>query len=384
MKTQQTKSQERNHRIRELSARACMCLDEILPKIGISYKVNGNRLYGCCPVHSGNNPQAWTMYPDGHTTPGIWQCFTRQCHVKHGHYLLDLIVAIKVKYEVGYTKRDAIDWLCHEMGFPSIDAVPLPDSYESYRRKERTRDYYFTLDQRTERPKGSMNRYEFRNMVEMPAPYYVKRGFSPESLTHFDVGYSKRINRVIVPVYDEDFKHTIGFVGRSVFDKCEKCQLWHSPDSHCPTLSMDQIRASKWINIQNFETGQTLYNIWHAKQTIAATQTAVLVEGPPDVWRLHEAGIKNAVAMFGLDIGDEQIVQLMMNRTANVIILTDNDEAGINAAKCLREKLHKTFRLYFPTIVAKDIGDENLDQVTKDVMPHLNKVKEFWETCQTF
>ena len=73
---------------------------------------------------------------------------------------------------------------------------------------------------------------------------------------------------------------------------------------------------------------------------MASTGTAVLVEGNPDTLRLHQIGVKTAVAPCGTALTEDQI-GLIKSRAANVIIIGDTDEAGKdamqkNAELCLK------------------------------------------------
>jgi DNA primase len=106
------------------------------------------------------------------------------------------------------------------------------------------------------------------------------------------------------------------------------------------------------------------------------TNSIILVEGPGDVWRLEEAGIKNSVAIFGVDLTEEQLVLLGSSWCTNVIICMDNDEAGIKASENLSKTLRRMYKLYFPKLIQKDLGESSVEEVKKLFSPILNSIKE--------
>ena len=93
--------------------------------------------------------------------------------------------------------------------------------------------------------------------------------------------------------------------------------------------------APKYINSPAsalFKKGNILFGLAEARSTIHKTQTAHLVEGYTDVMRLHEVGVHSAVARMGTALTDEQIALLKRAGAQNIVILPDNDQAGIAAA----------------------------------------------------
>ena len=93
--------------------------------------------------------------------------------------------------------------------------------------------------------------------------------------------------------------------------------------------------APKYINSPAsalFKKGNILFGLAEARSTIHKTQTAHLVEGYTDVMRLHEVGVHSAVARMGTALTDEQIALLKRAGAQNIVILPDNDSAGIAAA----------------------------------------------------
>ena len=108
-----------------------------------------------------------------------------------------------------------------------------------------------------------------------------------------------------------------------------------------------------------------------ASDYIKKYQTVILVEGQGDVWRMHEAGYKSCVGIFGSSINEDQLLLLEQSGTLNVIILTDSDEAGNKACSQIIKKCGRRFNYYRPNISTKDVGDMSIDQIKEELHPQL-------------
>ncbi len=132
---------------------------------------------------------------------------------------------------------------------------------------------------------------------------------------------------------------------------------------------------TKWRHM-NFNAQSTLYRFYEAKPEIIKTNTVVLVEGPADVWKLSEAGIKNVVGLFGNNLHDGQERLLASAQCMTIIGLLDNDDAGKVGMHSIKEKFGRLYRMYFPTLTgqAKDLGELNSDVITQSVKPTIDKI----------
>ncbi len=80
-----------------------------------------------------------------------------------------------------------------------------------------------------------------------------------------------------------------------------------------------------------FDKGRLLYGLPWARDGMAATRTAVLVEGYTDVLTLHRAGLTNAVGSMGTSLTQGQ-ADLLKRFVDDVVISYDQDAAGGAAA----------------------------------------------------
>ena len=222
---------------------------------------------------------------------------------------------------------------------------------------------------------GGISRESVRQFLKVPAQYYIDRGYSKEILDKYDVGLcdnpkKEMFNRVVVPIYNQDHTKMIGCTGRSIFEKCSSCSSFHSSSDQCP--SSDRVWLSpKWRHNTDFKSQNHLYNLWFAKDYILKTGTAIIVESPGNVWRLEENDIHNSVAIFGSSMSDRQKFFLDSSGAMNLVILTDNDEAGRLAAEKIKQRCQHAYRIYIPNISKPDVGEMTPEEINNEIKPLL-------------
>lgn len=122
--------------------------------------------------------------------------------------------------------------------------------------------------------------------------------------------YDRFRGRLIVPISGLDGE-VIGFGGRV---------LPGAPD-----------KLAKYINSPEsvlYKKSKVLYGIDLAREHIRRTRQAVLVEGYFDVIGLHQAGVKNAVAVCGTALTPEHVDLLKRCDCREIVLLFDGDPAG--------------------------------------------------------
>lgn len=358
--------------INELTDKACQDPDRLFHELGIEARLQGRKYAAPCPVHDGDNPSAFNFYHDGESVRGIWICRTHQCHIKWKKNLAGLIQGIKSReYKRKFSWRETVDWLIKFNNLGSIEKIKLPDNATLQKRKASR--IIHRLNVEPAKKSTGWSRDWVRKQLQIPSEYYIKRGYSNEILNRYDIGFYPSQNRVSVPVYDDNHTFCVGFSARSLYGECDKCKLYHHPDVYCPKETEDIVKSVKWRNSKDFDSGNYLYNYWFAKEHILKSGVAILVEGPGDVWRLEENNINISLALFGVELTEQQRVILDRSGALSLIILLDNDEAGRNASKALWNKLHRSYRLYFPKIQSDDVGELHSDAITSDIQPYINK-----------
>ncbi len=170
--------------------------------------------------------------------------------------------------------------------------------------------------------------------------YFESRGITMESGKYFNLGYSKNMDMVTVPVHSPDGM-PIGIVGRSIEGKSFK-------------------------NSTNLPKSKTLFNIHRAKKIGG---NVIVVESSFDAIRVHQAGFPNVVATLGGFLSTEQ--QHLLNRYFNkILIMTDSDLAGRQLGLSIANKLKMKDLLWasyeygkiYPHD-AKDVGDMTDEEI---------------------
>jgi DNA primase len=175
---------------------------------------------------------------------------------------------------------------------------------------------------------------------EAGVEYFRSRGINQQSIKDFDLGYSKNMGMVTVPVHSPDGM-PIGIVGRSIEGKSFK-------------------------NSTNLPKSKTLFNIHRAKKI---GDHVIVVESSFDAIRVHQSGFPNVVATLGGFLSKEQ--QSLLNRHFNrITIMTDADLAGRELGFSIANKLRMKDLLWssyqygkiYPHD-AKDAGDMTDEEI---------------------
>ena len=93
-------------------------------------------------------------------------------------------------------------------------------------------------------------------------------------------------------------------------------------------------QGAKYLNTPEtplYKKSRVLYGIDLAREAIRRTRAAVLVEGYFDVIGLHQAGVRNAVAVCGTALTPEHVELLKRCDCREVTVLFDGDVAGLAA-----------------------------------------------------
>ena len=99
--------------------------------------------------------------------------------------------------------------------------------------------------------------------------------------------------------------------------------------------------TAKYLNTKEtkiFRKSNILFNYANAKKTIREKGEIIIVEGNMDAIMLSASGIKNVVALMGVALSNEQIKEINKLK-ARVVLMLDNDEAGLEATKKVGQKL---------------------------------------------
>ncbi len=344
--------QVNNQQILKLSNQLFGKLESLLKYFEIEYIEYPNRYAFACPVHGGDNPEGCSIFTDGNTAKGNWNCWTNNCQEDFGRNLFGFVRGVLSNDRAKTVSiAETVKFCLEFLGLSSDDLQFIKDV-------ETNNDIKLLdiFDRTPQRVESSIDRNTVTESIDIPAKYYINRGYTEETLKKFDIGTCNKKSRpmsgrVVVPIYDEGYNY-IGCIGRAQYENMKP----------------------KWLHSKGFRKSSYLYGLNLAKDEILSTSTAVLVEGQGDVWRMHEAGVTNTVGIFGANLSDDQLVLLEKSGALNLVILTDYDDAGCRAAEQIIAKCGRRFNYYRPEITEKDVGDMTVDQIQTQIIDQLHGV----------
>ncbi|MFJ8729955.1 DNA primase [Streptomyces bauhiniae] len=183
--------------------------------------------------------------------------------------------------------------------------------------------------------------------------FLAERGFDQAAAVHFGVGYSPQgwdhLTRYLRGKGFSDKELILSGLAqdgrRGPIDRFRGRLMWPIRDIGGEVVGFgarklyESDNGPKYLNTPDtaiYKKSQVLYGIDLAKQQIAKSSRAVVVEGYTDVMACHLAGVTTAIATCGTAFGSDHIKilrrLLMDNGSARVIFTFDGDAAGQKAA----------------------------------------------------
>ena len=259
-----------------------------------------------CPYHGNHRTPAGEV--DKKT--GIFFCFACQ-------YVTDLVDLVST--QSGRTYFQSVRFIKSleediDLGVQVAESLKQKELYTQYPQEDVTR------------------LHEAAVASERAMSYYARRSITKESVLKFGLGYSELRDMVTIPVHSPDGM-LLGFVGRSVEGKDFK---------NTPGLP----KAKTLFNLNRVKTSKNVY----------------VVESSFDAIRLDQCGFA-AVATLGSNVSNFQI-DLLKKYFNDIIVIADNDDAGGNMVKKLRDKLSSRVSVISLEQQYKDVGDMD-DQAIK-------------------
>ena len=275
----------------------------------VTLKHKGTNLMACCPFHAERTP-SFAVNP----ARGIFKCFG--CG-KGGD-------AITFLRENGMEYPDALRHIAKKYG------IEIQETANGEMDVEMTKKMQV-------RATASVLQAHFAMSEADTSPglkYWLERGFKPETLDEFGIGYcdgSKPAHiadadlsdvgatnekgnlifyrRSTIPLHDKS-GNVIGWAGRSIEQDDTKAKYINSPTTV----------------IYNKSTH--LFNLHRAAKSIRAKQEVWLVEGYADVMAAWQSGIHNVVGLCGTALTDAHVNQLRKfngDKPLRIVLALDNE-----------------------------------------------------------
>ena len=307
-------------------------ITKVIEDEGIELKRQGANYECCCPFHGEKTP-SFKVSP----ARNIYHCFG--CGESG-----DAISFVR-KYK-NMTYVEALEYLAAKFGI----------QYEKREMTPEEREREFLVSQLMD-VNSAANEYFHNCLKKSPGAlkYIEHRGWSDETRELFGLGYAPEKGGLLEYMTGRGWKpealYKAGLVKKSDHDGSYYDTFRHriifpvfGRTGYIAGFSgryLGKKDVPKYLNTSDtelYKKSRLLFG-WHqAYRSIATTGTAILVEGNPDVCRLHQIGQKNAVAPLGTALTKEQI-DLMKTKARNVIIIGDTDNAGRAAVRKNSEAL---------------------------------------------
>jgi DNA primase len=292
----------------------------------------GSRWVGLCPFHDERTPSFSVNAVDK-----LFYCFG--CEAKG-----DAIGFLQ--QTEGLDFREATEFLAERYGVE----LELEDEDPAAERRRRRRERLLAVLERTAKFYAAYL-WDSGEAARARA-YLAERGFDEEVLREFRVGYSPSAwDRMMLGARQSGFSEeelvAAGLAQRGknggLYDRFRGRIMFPLADSRGKVLGfgarqMGEGRGPKYLNTSEndlYHKGRQLFGIDVARKEAMRTARFVVVEGYTDVLALHQAGIREAVAIMGTALTQEQLAELAKvgdgNRRGLVYLALDADRAGRDA-----------------------------------------------------
>ena len=170
--------------------------------------------------------------------------------------------------------------------------------------------------------------------------YLLGRGYADDAWDRFELGYAMPgwddVKRTLSTRHGEDVLIELGLLVKGdtrTYDRFRDRTIFPILDLSGRPIAFGG-RAfdgePKYLNSPKtplFDKGRELYGLSWARDTLAKTRSAILVEGYTDVLSLHQAGLTGAVGSMGTALTQGQAA-LLGRFVDEVVIAYDRDAAG--------------------------------------------------------
>jgi len=287
---------------------------------------SGRTFRGLCPFHSEKHP-SFFVYPEQQS----WHCFGA-CNTGG-----DVFSFIMKKQGIDF--GEALRQLAQRAG------VTIPSRFEPGAESEE-RQRLYQINQAAA--------LYFHNLLNSTAgekakSYVTERGFTPQTISDFQLGYSPDKWEGLKKYFTErDYTEkellNAGLIiepeGKKTHDRFRNKLMFPISDARgriigfgARVLEPSAEGLPKYINSPQtpvFDKSGSLYGINLATTAIRQQDQAVIVEGYMDVITAHQNGFTNVVASMGTSVTEKQ-VSTLKKLSKNITLALDADAAGEEA-----------------------------------------------------
>jgi DNA primase len=297
--------------------RAQLDFAKVMEHYNVEVKRKGEQHHGYCPLPNHNGKRNSPSF-SANLEKGIFQCFG--CGAK-GNVLDFAALMEKTDPKDGaalrYVALKLQERFCPELGEKPDRPVKSPAGKPTPEKPAPPKN----AKPKDERPVVINPPLDFElKRLDAEHAYLVSRGFTPETIRHFGLGYCSRgllKSRVAIPLHNADAK-LVGYAGRVVDDSLitEKNPRYRFPGKREKDGAVIEFRKTLF-----------LYNGFRIK---APVDDLAVVEGFTSVWWLFQNNLPDVVAIMGPDCSERQaeLIVTLVKPTGQVWLMPDGNQTG--------------------------------------------------------
>lgn len=286
----------------------------------IPLTLKGKNYFGVCPFHEDHSP-SMSVSPERQ----IYKCFSCGAagnvfsFVKEYENVSFLESVKIVADKIGYNINIKIDnkKTPHKIEYEIMNySTKYYQNYLNTKDGLKAREYLKNRDineDLIEKFDIGLAPYNKDDLAKILLRKYEQKTLSDLSLINIDGAnvYDAFNDRIIFPIHDLD-GNVVAFTGRVYNANSHNAKYFNSRESNI------------------FKKGQLFYNYHRALPEIKKLKEVIIVEGNMDAIRMDYAGLSNTIALMGTSLTRNQI-DILKKLRSKVILMLDNDEAGLTA-----------------------------------------------------
>lgn len=280
-------------------------------------KYHPSRNYYSCSNYNGNNPNAVNIKNNKYLNVTNW---TRTEEFKDGSDIITL-----VQYNKNMSFIEALKFL-HKI-------LDIPFKFKKQKNKKREDPLWILKKHKSNRT--IINVDDIRVLEDELLDDYVpllhidwyREGIMPWARDRFNIAYSYKKKRIVIPIYHWATKELIGFNMRTTVPNFEEFDI-----------------PKYWIT-PTYQKSNNLYGLAQNYDSIVSKKTVTVFESEKSTLKRYSLMDDTCVSLQGKSISDEQ-VSILKSLNAEVTIALDKD-VDINEVRHICEKFYRTRPVYY-------------------------------------
>lgn len=296
-------------------------VEYVLTELGChKIRHNTRKEYYSAAMPDGDNPSGVVIYDNEYMN---FVSYSRNIGLDESQDIVNLVQIIKKTDFVS-----AIKWL-HKI----LDIEFSPYKKSEKKKKKNPLSIFWDIKNRR---KNHVDVSEIKEIEEEALDDFVpmlhidwfREGIMPWARKKFDLCYSYKRKRMVMPIRHWADGRLIGFNQRTMVDN------WQ------------ELGIPKYFLSPTYQKSTNLYGLWENKETIEKAGYVVVVESEKSVLKRYSMNDGTCVALQGKTMSDEQRRILLGLDVDEIIIALDKD-VDINDVRCICDKMYRARKVSY-------------------------------------